>query len=123
MPRPLKLAVFVPAALGLVILTGCSEIKQGFEEGKREAIVQTVGRTAIESAAGVSLKKDLSCGTVKPSSGSVSCTGITSDGRPVTLTGTISQAAKVTESDWVKGEFVATIDGREAFRRTCLGTC
>lgn len=123
MPGSRKFAVLVPAALAVVALTGCSEFKQGFEEGKREAIIETVGRAAIQQAANVSLKGDLACATVQSDTGSVSCTGTTSDGRPVTLTGNITKAAEVSKSDWIKGEFLGTVDGREVLRRTCLGNC
>jgi hypothetical protein len=120
----LRLALFVPAVLAVVALTGCSEAaKQEMEGGKREAIMETVGETAIEQAADVNLSSGLSCRASESGGGSVSCAGTTSDDEPVTLSGTIIKASAFTEPDWVKGEFIATVNGRKVSLPTCLGAC
>ncbi|RAY14593.1 hypothetical protein DPM19_12550 [Actinomadura craniellae] len=110
----------------LLALTGCSEVKSGFEQGKREGMIEVLGAAAIAEAAGIPVSGDLTC-TVQPPTGGddtpVSCTGRTTNGKVITLTGTITEAAEVTRSDWMRGDFTATVAGAELFRRNCIGAC
>ena len=109
-------AVLIAAALMTV---GCTE-KQ------RKAISETAVRNAVAVGAakefndrGYPIKDHLSCTAKATNSAgtrvSVSCHGVTTNGHTVALTGTTDDESA---ND---GHFVGTVDGKELFRKSCLG--
>jgi hypothetical protein len=118
----MSLAAVVAAGLGLG-LTGCDDVEKQVDKAKKD-----VGEFAIRNAAAIAgtetfkekgheLKERLDCkATVTPSDNkaTLSCTGTTLDGKPVTLDGTADDdTAK-------KGSFVGKVDGVELFSKDCL---
>ena len=91
-----------------------------------EAAVRNIAAQAGASAfddAGSPIDGELTCETDASDGAAaiaVSCTGTTTDGAAAAMTGTTSETpgASVTE---IKGEFVGTVDGTEAFRVDSLG--
>ena len=89
-----------------------------------DLIVKTASSTRGQAAlaqAGVEVSGPLSC-TTQPSGEdfTVSCSGTSIDGRPVTVTGT---ATSVPGGSSVAGNFVGTAGGQQVFSTDCLGDC
>ncbi|HEX2315441.1 MAG TPA: hypothetical protein VHJ17_16985 [Thermomonospora sp.] len=116
-------------ALACLPLTACSEIaqgaKEGFELGKREGMIEVLGAAELQLKAGIALPGDLSCKVTEGTGEQtpVTCSATTTDGRQVSLTGTITSTAAIENSDWIRGTFVATVNGKEVLRTSCIGNC
>jgi hypothetical protein len=110
-------------ALGLSFgLAGCSEAEKQADNAKRD-----IAEFAIRNAAaiagtetfkekGAELKERLDCtaDVTSDNTATLSCTGTTLDGRPVTLDGTAD------DDTAEKGSFVGKVDGQELFSKDCL---
>ncbi|WP_147312304.1 hypothetical protein [Thermomonospora umbrina] len=133
---PFRAPVLVASAallLTALTLTACNGgvndiregVKDGAEIGKRQGQIEVLGAAEIQLRAGVVLNGELSCEVTSTGGQStpVTCTGTTDEGRAVSLKGTITSAAPIAESDWLRGDFVATVGGEEVFRTPCIGTC
>ncbi|MBW8481773.1 hypothetical protein [Actinomadura parmotrematis] len=122
--RPL-LALAVLACLA----AGCSsarqlgsDTRQGLADGKRLGMLQAHGREEIAGRAHVSIPDRLRCRVTGSGGGTpVSCAGRTADGRPVALTGVITESGPLDKADYVRGDFTATVAGRTVLRAACIG--
>ena len=103
----------------LLLIVGCTS-------SQRWGISETAVRNAVALAGakefkdhGYPIKDGLRCSAKATSSSgtrvSVTCHGTTTTGGTVVLTGTTDDK---TASN---GDFVGTVDGKEVFRKTCLG--
>jgi hypothetical protein len=111
-------AVLVMAAA----LAGCDDTEKQLDKAKQE-----VGEFAVRNAAAVAgsaafyenghpLDKRLTCRAdiTSDNKATLTCTGTTKDGKPVTLDGTA-------DGDSVeKGSYVGKVDGQEVFSKDCL---
>lgn len=104
---------------GSVIIMSCTS-------GQRRAISETAVRNAVAIGGakefkdhGYPIKDGLRCSAKATNSSgtrvSVSCHGTTTTGSAVALTGTTD------DKSGKNGDFVGTVDGKEVFRKTCLG--
>lgn len=114
-------------AFGLAALSGCGTGEDASKAGEQPSIA-ALGRAAIERAGQVTLTGDLEC--KKPETATVrgttpvNCTGITRDGKAVTLTGLATQASPTTmKAGKAQGRFAATVGGDQVLSTTCLGAC
>lgn len=115
--RGVRMVVLLIA--GALLVTGCTS-------GQRKAISETAVRNAVAIGGakefkdrGFPIKDGLHCtARATNSSGtrvSVSCQGTTTNGHTVALTGTTD------DKSGSKGDFVGSVDGKELFRKTCVG--
>jgi hypothetical protein len=123
MRRTLTIVTAAVAVLGLTLgLTGCDDVEKEADKAKT-----SVAEFAIRNAAaiagtaqfknkGAELEDRLSCKAVvtDDNKATLTCTGVTKDGRPVTLDGTADD--NTTE----KGSFVGKVDGKVLFSQDCL---
>ena len=113
-------------ALGAVVLlaSGCGSSGEEQVTKMTDLLVNTAASTQGQAAfvdAGVDVTSALSCNT-QPSGDefTVSCTGTSIDGKPITLTGT---ATSLPGGSSVAGNFVGTAAGSQVFATDCLGSC
>jgi hypothetical protein len=109
----------VAFVVGALAVAGCTS-------GQRKAISETAVRNAVAIGGakelkdrGFPIKDGLKC-TAKATNNSathvsVSCVGTTTKGQSVLLLGTTDDKSAST------GDFVGTVDGKELFRKSCLG--
>lgn len=119
--RPVLLLLTLAAAL---LLGACGGNGEKTVENMTALIVETSASNRGPAAfikAGVEVSGPLSC-QAQPSESqyTVSCTGTSLDGRPLTLTGTASSAPGGSS---VAGTFTGTAGGTPVFTLDCLGDC
>jgi hypothetical protein len=113
--------LFVAVGFGLIglLVTGCtSEQRRDISEAAVRNVVAVSGAAEFDHH-GFPIRDHLKC-TAKASSKNelhvaVRCTGTTTSGQTVALSGTTNND----KGD--KGNFVGTVDGKQVFRKTCLG--
>ena len=107
----------------LLVLAGCG----GAAEDKVTEVTDVVNTAASTRgqaqfvSSGVQISSPLSCDT-QPSGEdfTVSCTGTSSDGKKLSMTGT---ATSVPGGSSLAGSFVVVTDGQQVFSTDCLGSC
>jgi hypothetical protein len=113
------IATILIGTAGALLVTGCTS-------GQRKGISETAVRNAVALGAakefkdrGFPIKDGLKCTAKATNSAgthvSVSCQGATTNGHTVALAGTTDDKSASS------GNFVGTVDGREIFRKSCLG--
>jgi hypothetical protein len=110
--------------LSLAVLAGCGSSGEQQVTEMTAVIVKTAaanqGQAAL-AAKGVDVSGPLNC-SVTPAGEdfSVTCSGTSLEGQPVTVSGT---ATSVPGGGSVAGSFVGTAGGQQVFSTDCLGTC
>jgi hypothetical protein len=110
----------------LLVLVAVAVPLVGCTEKQRKAISETAVRNAVAVGAakefndrGYPIKGDLTCTAKATNSAgtrvSVTCKGVTTNGHTVEVQGTTEDKSA---ND---GNFVGAVDGRELFRKSCLG--
>ena len=108
----------------LIALGGCGGAAEDKVTEMTDVIVNTSASTRGQAqfvSSGVQISSPLSCDT-QPSGEdfTVSCTGTSSDGKRLTMTGT---ATSVPGGSSLAGSFVGAANGQQVFSTECLGTC
>ena len=112
------------AAIALLALGGCGGAAEDKVTEVTDVIVNTAASTRGQAQfvlSGVQISSPLSCDT-QPSGEdfTVSCTGTSSDGKALTMTGT---ATSVPGGSSLAGSFVGVANGQQVFSTECLGSC
>jgi hypothetical protein len=111
--------MLVALVVGVFAVVGCTS-------GQRKAISETAVRNAVAIGGakefkdrGFPIKDGLKCSAKATNSSathvSVLCHGTTTKGQSVVLLGTTDDKSASS------GDFVGTVDGKEVFRKSCLG--
>ena len=108
----------------LLVLGGCGGAAEDKVTEVTGVIVNTAASTRGQAqfvSSGVQISSPLSCDT-QPSGEdfTVSCTGTSSDGKKLSMTGT---ATSVPGGSSLAGSFVGVADGQQVFSTDCLGSC
>ena len=108
----------------LLVLGGCGGAAEDKVTEVTDVIVNTAASTRGQAqfvSSGVQISSPLSCDT-QPSGEdfTVSCTGTSSDGKKLSMTGT---ATSVPGGSSLAGSFVGVADGQQLFSTDCLGSC
>jgi len=110
--------VFV--VLGLLSACGGSGVQQvkDVDELLARTASSVQGQAALAKV-GAEVSGPLSCTSAQGDSGvTVSCTGTTVEGKPVTLSGTVTS---LPGGSAVQGNFVGSVAGQQVFNSDCLG--
>ena len=122
----------VPAVIAAALVAGtliaCTEAQQKeivddtAEIAARNAAA-AAGTAAFEQE-GLEVSDVLEC-TANSTGGAddltVTCTGVSDDGKELALEGSVSANEEDVSVDAIRGSFVGTVDGEEVFSEDCLG--
>ena len=114
----------IASSTALLALGGCDGAAEDKVTEVTDVIVNTAASTRGQAqfvSSGVQISSPLSCDT-QPSGEdfTVSCTGTSSDGKKLSMTGT---ATSVPGGSSLAGSFVGVADGQQLFSTDCLGSC
>lgn len=120
------------AAAAAILLIGCSdsnkEAAKDVGQDAARAVVRNaaaLGGAAAFSRNGVNVEGTLDCKADTPIDGGtawkVTCTGKTEDGRSLEMKGDVPTDQQPSDAK-LTGKFTGTVDGKQVFEATCLGT-